>query len=113
MEAKADTFCSLSISLQPFTLDQLALNLTEFKTPQDFIMEAKVLSVPYHSHISLKTTLIHPQLLIFHFIWYHSWYILHHTCDSPVNSPRPEPSILMIESLSVVFKLITWCVYSK
>jgi hypothetical protein len=45
-------------------------------------------------------TLIHPQLLIFHFIWYHSWYILHHTCDSPVNSPRPEPSILMIESLS-------------
>jgi hypothetical protein len=54
MEAKADTFCSLSISLQPFTLDQLALNLTEFKTPQDFIMEAKVLSVPYHSHCSLS-----------------------------------------------------------
>jgi hypothetical protein len=41
MEAKADTFCSLSISLQPFTLDQLALNLTEFKTPQDFIMGQK------------------------------------------------------------------------
>jgi hypothetical protein len=59
MEAKADTFCSLSISLQPFTLDQLALNLTEFKTPQDFIMEARnliclILSVAILIHSNLS-----------------------------------------------------------